>query len=527
MSRSPADAVPKISWLIPSVFGLTVLVVLAITTFFIPIKADDIWWHLKTGELILSAFSLPQENIFSFTAPGHAWLPHEWLAEVFFTLIYQHLGPMALIAFGVLLNGVSCALVYKLAARYSRSPYLSSIITLVAALMMLGNFSLRPYLFGNVFFICTLHAMEDPSAGGRIRPVLVFLLFAAWANFHGSFIIGLALILLYMSATITRGITQRQRGFAQTKSYLKDLAVALVACMVTPNHVFGLIFPLIYVQKAFSSEVNFLTNISEWQPANMSSPLGQMVTFLLMFCGFAIIGSRKSPKPIHIGLLVAFATFAYTSIRNIPLLGIAVVPILARHLPPTLGRAWKTLTQHTPLVGFFDRLHENSLALERRSRAVVLPMLGSILVIIVFALPSSNPASYTAITGNKDLADLSPSFYPRSILAALEQPAPKRKIFNYFNWGGAFIWAMYPRERVFIDQRNDCYPINIFRDYFAVHRLERDWREVLDRWQIDTVAYPRDSSLSDALRKEPGWQVALDNAEGVIFTRDPPGPIVP
>ncbi|MBW1811335.1 MAG: hypothetical protein JRJ87_24315 [Deltaproteobacteria bacterium] len=509
----------KRSWWIPSVFGMTCVVVLVVTTFVIHIKADDIWWHLKTGELILNLMNLPQENIFSFSAPGHYWLPHEWLAEVVFFGIYNYLGPLGLIAFGILLNAIACALIYKLTVRYSNSPYISALITLLAALMMLGNFSLRPYLFGNIFFVCTLHAMEEPSAGGRIRPVILFLLFAAWANFHGSFIIGLALILLYAAAKLTTQLVSGARNFSQVKPFLLDFVVALVACVVTPNHVFGLIFPLIYIQKAFSSDVNYLTNISEWQPAGLSTPLGQMITFYLMFCGFAIVGSRRTPKPVHIGLLVAFATFAYTSIRNIPLLGIAATTVLARHLPTTLGRTWRMLTKRTFLSILFGRLHNKSVELDRRSRGVLLPALAVIGLIVIFVLPASSGISYRSLTKVESLPDLSPNFYPRGLIVEMDKRDSINRVFNYFNWGGAFIWTFYPRGRVFIDQRNDCYPEEVFKNYFAVHRLERDWREVLDRWRIDTIAYPPNERLTKALREESSWKVVYEDRQAVLFER--------
>jgi hypothetical protein len=392
-------------------------------------------------------------------------------------------------------------------------------ITLLAALMMMGNYSLRPYLFGNIFFICTLHAMEEPSAGGRIRPVLIFLLFTSWANFHGSFIIGLATIIIYMVASLTLRFRGRGRAMAGAKSYFLDFLVALAACMVTPNHVFGLIFPLMYLQNALSGEVSYLTNISEWQAPGFGSPLGRMITFYLMFCAFALVGSGRSPRAVHVGLLVAFATFSYTTIRNIPLLGIAATPVLARHLPLTLGRIWRVLAGKTSLAGIFDRFHKRSVALDQRSRNLVLPVLSMIVLVIMFSLPASSSLSYRSLAQVGHLSDLSPGFYPRALMEELDEVASDRRIFNYFNWGGAFIWALYPKQRVFIDQRNDCYPMEVFEDYFAVHGVMQDWQHVLDRWRIDLVAYPSSSRLSDVLRESPAWNVLYEDDQSVLFER--------
>ncbi len=514
----------KKSWWIPSAFGATLLIVALSTTFVLRIKADDIWWHLATGRFILQTWTLPDLNIYSFTAPNHAWLPHEWLSEVVFYFVYSTLGAKGLIAFGIALNSIAVALVYKITQRYSESPFLASLITLLAALMMLGNFSLRPYLFGNLFFIASIHAMEEPSAGGKLRPLLIFVLFSAWANFHGSFIIGLALIVLYIAASIAPHMRGKKRSWAPTKALLVDFGIALVACTSTPHHIYGLIFPLEYLQNAMSGKVSYLTNISEWQSAGFATPLGRMIIFYVMFCMFAIAGSGVSPAPIHIGLLVAFSFFSFSTIRNIPLLGIAATPVLARHLPKALSRLSRPFGHNSALADAIDRFHKNSVATERRSAKLILPVLVSLFLVVVFTVPDKSSISYASTTGVHGLADLSPGFYPKGLIEQLAIRAKGRRVFNYFNWGGAIIWSLYPKVKVFIDQRNDCYPMDVFLDYFAVHEMKRDWKFVLDKWGIDAVAYPPTEKLTKTLRDDIDWLVVWEDKQAVLLIRDKPEP---
>ena len=45
----------------------------------------DLWWHLRTGQLIVETGHVPHSDPFSFTRAGHAWVSHEWLSEVFST----------------------------------------------------------------------------------------------------------------------------------------------------------------------------------------------------------------------------------------------------------------------------------------------------------------------------------------------------------------------------------------------------------------------------------------------------------
>ena len=117
--------------------------------------------------------ALPHQNLYSFAAPHAAWVAHEWLSEVAFYLCFRWLGTIGLITLGTVLNGLACALVFQLTRRCTRSPYVSSLVTLLAAFLMMANFSLRPYLFGNLFFVAALWLLESPHVGGRWRPLIM------------------------------------------------------------------------------------------------------------------------------------------------------------------------------------------------------------------------------------------------------------------------------------------------------------------------------------------------------------------
>lgn len=41
---------------------------------------------------MLAHRAIPFHDPFSYTALGHSWVPHEWLAEVIFAFVYDRLG---------------------------------------------------------------------------------------------------------------------------------------------------------------------------------------------------------------------------------------------------------------------------------------------------------------------------------------------------------------------------------------------------------------------------------------------------
>ena len=49
----------------------------------------DLWWHVKTGELVLSTHRWATTDPYSYTAKGMPWMSCEWLGDVFIAAAYR------------------------------------------------------------------------------------------------------------------------------------------------------------------------------------------------------------------------------------------------------------------------------------------------------------------------------------------------------------------------------------------------------------------------------------------------------
>lgn len=507
-------------WWVPSFFGATMAVVMFSTTFVVHIKADDIWWHLASGELIVASSSLPDSNTFSFTAPDHPWLLHGWLSEVLFYLVADSLGELWLVLLGVILNGATCGVIFAMARRACSSPLVAAAVTMISAVLMMGNFSLRPYLFGNLLLATTVLLVESPKFGRRYRPVFVALLFMVWANLHGSYHLGLCVVLCGLVVTLITGADgQERRGRKELRTRAVDLGVALAACVATPYHLRGVLFPLTYARHLLVGDVSFLNVVSEWQRVGLATPLGVVIVGGICCATLVVVVSKERPTLLHVVLALGGSALALAAIRNTPLFGIAMAPLLARHLPLALGRGWSALRSRLAGAVTLERRHQRWAAIDRRSIGVVLPVASLVVLIIAFTLPRSSPLSYSSLAGVQELSDLSPASFPRDAIASLEGRQRGFRIFNHYDWGGALIWAHSPERQVFIDQRNDCYPQRVFRDYLNVHRLESGGVEILERWQVDIVIYPPGSALAEELRRDPRWRLDFEDEQAIVFER--------
>src|SRR5260370_8863737 len=64
------------------------LFVIAVRT---PVDTDT-WWHLRSGDYILSQHAIPFTDPFSFTRSGQPWIDHSWGSQIIMTGFYRLFG---------------------------------------------------------------------------------------------------------------------------------------------------------------------------------------------------------------------------------------------------------------------------------------------------------------------------------------------------------------------------------------------------------------------------------------------------
>ena len=116
------------------------------------VEADnDLWGHLKFGELIWQEKALPETNTFAYTAPDHPWFNHEWLTEVLFYLIYDAFDSTGLLVFKLLLGWTIVAVLFHIYWRREKNIIPLFIILMLAIPVMAPGFLCRPHLLTFLF----------------------------------------------------------------------------------------------------------------------------------------------------------------------------------------------------------------------------------------------------------------------------------------------------------------------------------------------------------------------------------------
>src|SRR5215472_8817601 len=110
----------------------TVLSVLAVLTVSSRFNDPDLWWHLKTGEIIWNTHKIPTTDLFSFTTNHHPWIAHEWLSQLTIFGAYHAGGYTGLMVWLCFFSAAILIAVYSLCSLYSGNPKIALIGGVIA-----------------------------------------------------------------------------------------------------------------------------------------------------------------------------------------------------------------------------------------------------------------------------------------------------------------------------------------------------------------------------------------------------------
>jgi tetratricopeptide (TPR) repeat protein len=236
---------------------------------------------------------------------------------------------------------------------------------------------------------------------------------------------------------------------------------------------------------------------------------------LLLVPAFAWGRARLGVTDALLGL--TFAHLGLSSSRHIPLFAVAVAPLLADGLQSAVQEAWSGWPRAWDLAGRLRRALPSFWPIVTSARTPVAVVAFGLLVgvgagWIGFLDPIANPF----------LQDLNERRYPRDTIAFIKGERLPAPLFNAYAWGGYELWRLYPEYRVFIDGRTHVYGREVLQDFLEVTTLGPRWRDVLDKWNIQTVLAERRSQLTQVLLAVGGWRPIFAEREAVVFLREAP-----
>jgi hypothetical protein len=108
--------------------------------------------------------------------------------------------------------------------------------------------------------------------------------------------------------------------------------------------------------------------------------------------------------------------------------------------------------------------------------------------------------------------------FPSGAVYYLRREQGTAPIFIPDQWGGYFIYSLYPARLVLIDDRHDLYGSARFREYLILTQAEPGWKEVLTKWRIQTFVLQPDSTLTGLLQQMPQqWATVYQDKSAVVI----------
>src|SRR5580700_4758861 len=287
---------------------------------------SDAWWHLKTGQYIVTQHRLPYPDPFAYTTtlakPAYAGeaatqrfnLTHEWLAQAIMYLIQRAGGMGAVVLWRALILTLCCGLTAWIVQRRTNS-WLWAVAAALAAAPSLTDFAHdRPSLLSYAFAFAFIAIFE-----ARRRLWLLPVLALIWANCHGGFFLGWVVCGAYCAeALLTRA--------PDAKPILAFSGAAVLISGLNPNG-FNVVSTLVsYRQSPLTA------TLIEWsRPGFWGEPYA---FFLLLYGAAAVLALAW--KRVRIADWLMFAAFAAASLaafRNLPLMALLAPILIATYFP--------------------------------------------------------------------------------------------------------------------------------------------------------------------------------------------------
>ena len=176
--------------------GLWTWIAIALPAFvalLVPLPAVDLAYQVRAGNEIMATGALPGVDTWTFTVYGTPWVDQQWLAQVKLAAGYAIGGWELLAVVRAVLVGLFTGLMVATARSRGASPRMAAILALVAFAIAAPALALRPQLYGIVFFAFLLWLIAARDRWPRPLWLAPFVILV-WANIHGSFVLGPAIL---------------------------------------------------------------------------------------------------------------------------------------------------------------------------------------------------------------------------------------------------------------------------------------------------------------------------------------------
>ena len=434
-------------------------------------------WHLRTGGLILD-HGIPRRDPYSYTAGGTRWIAQSWLVELMYGALARWVSVFGIrVAVGLASACVAVTL-FRLALHATGDRVRALALAIPALACSYTVRSERPLMFGLVLLGLLVFTVEVPQSWlGRHPRVVIPALLWVWVNVHGTFALGFAYLLVHL-------IGRRLDGEAVFAGRARDLvvgsAIAAGLVFVNPYGPSLVLFPA-----ALMGRNQVLRNVGEWLAVDVHTITGVLFAAWVVITLLAF--ARARPRRGDLLVSIVFLLLGWWAVRNVAIAVAVTIPIVGRCYRPAVEPSTEQReATASPLL------------------VVLVGLVSLMLVGRAFAAPDFELKNR----------------YPVATLAALDREHRLGgRLLTTDAWAGYVIYKYWPEQHVFFDDRYDMYPVAMVDAYDKILDLRPGWEQVLDRYRVDLVVWPKDGALVQVLAHLPGWRELRHDKVAAVYIR--------
>ncbi len=487
----------------------------------------DIFWHLKTGQIIWQTHQVPHQDLFSFTVAGKEWIDAQWLFQAMIYALYRVSGYAGMILLGAVLTGLIWALM--LGPAFSPRKYFWVILLALVALITASvRMKLRPEIFSYFFMTAEILLINRYQRGKKSALYPLPLLLLLWVNSEGLWPIYFLILGAFLLEEIfflpqLKFGRYVQRGFPVPA---KSAAVGLLICLIlslplallNPNGFKGALFPWTLLK-----EVSLPGNLTGNWIDEFRSPFAMLTRFSLTAYVILIAGSalvfglllfKRIFYPAAFLLEAAFLGLSLSAVRNV-----APFAILTGAL---LGRILKESPYETifPWPKIRDRLF--------RLRP---PAVGLVLATMILLSADMVTSRYYALIGQTYRFGIGAleTDYPiraaetlKAVCAASGEKVHLKIFADLFN-AGYLIWAGYPEWKVYFDPRLEVYGEEMLKTQVQAITDWPSFKAEDRKYDFSAVVIVPGSTLKNlivSLGRDPDWSLVHLDGMSVVFVKN-------
>jgi hypothetical protein len=445
----------------------------------------DLWWHIKVGQEILATHKWPTTDPFSFTVPGVPWLAYEWLGDVAIGAAAKF-GFLGLDVFLIVVASIVMLAIYALASVRARNSKAGFVAAALLCSLAFASFNLRPQMFGYLFLVLVLIALERFRQGKTRALWFLPLLFLVWINAHGSWVIGLGVLFVYFASGLWEfqlgSISTRRWTFAERIRLELAFLLCLAAIPITPYGTQLAAYPFTV---ASTLPLN-VGNVLEWQPMPFNLPGGKLFLAVLLVFFLAQMLFRTSWHLAEVLLCFGGIVMACLHMRFVLLFVPFFTPLFA-----TLLATWIAPYNFKKDYPFVNAA-----------------LMAGALIAMIHYFPTE-----------ASIAKIAARNFPIGAVRYLKAHPTPGPMYNTYGYGGYLIWA-YPEQKVFIDGRGDLYEHGgAFGEYLQVAGLKPAANMVLRAHHIQSMLLDAQEPLVVALDSNPEWEKRYSDGVSTLFVR--------